>query len=66
MKQTVIELCKKETLEHKPKFIVFTIENEEWTQYSNPLNTFDEADNFCQQFRDRKMGYLICKTLKQE
>jgi len=59
------ELCKQETLEHNSKFIVFLQDSEDWVQHSVPLDSFDKADNFCQQFRDRKISYLICKTLKQ-
>ena len=59
-------LPKQETLEHTSKFIVFTIPNcEEWVQHSIPLDSFEKANDFCQQFRDKKMSYLICKTLKQ-
>ena len=55
-----------ETLEHDSKFIVFILENSEtWVQYSIPLYTFEKADYFCQQFRYKKISYLICKTLKQ-
>ena len=55
-----------ETLEHDSKFIVFILENSEtWVQYSIPLDTFEKADDFCQQFRYKKISYLICKTLKQ-
>lgn len=57
---------KQETLEHTSKFIAFTLQDSEsWIQHSIPLDSFEKADNFCQQFRDRKMSYLICKTLKQ-
>jgi hypothetical protein len=57
---------KQETLEHKSKFIVFTLQDgEDWVQHSIPLDSFEKADEFCQQFRDRKMSYLICQTLKQ-
>lgn len=56
---------KKEILEHKSKFIVFILENDNWVQESIPLNSFEEADEFCQHLRDRKISYLICKTLKQ-
>ena len=57
---------KQETLEHTSKFIVFTLQDsEDWVQYSIPLDSFEKADNFCQQFRDKKMSYLICQTLKQ-
>jgi len=57
---------KQETLEHDSKFIVFILENgEDWVQHSIPLDTFEKADDYCQQFRYKKMSYLICKTLKQ-
>jgi hypothetical protein len=60
------EMEEQETLEHTSKFIVFTSQDSEsWIQHSIPLDSFEKADNFCQQFRDRKMSYLICKTLKQ-
>jgi hypothetical protein len=51
---------------HNSKFIVFTLQDsEDWVQHSIPLDSFEKADEFCQQFRDRKMSYLICQTLKQ-
>lgn len=57
---------KKQSLEHKSKFIVFVLENgDDWIQESIPLNSFEEADEFCQHLRDRKISYLICQTLKQ-
>lgn len=62
----LVEEPKQETLEHTSKFIVFTLQDyESWIQHSIPLDSFEKADNFCQQFRDRKVSYLICKTLKQ-
>jgi hypothetical protein len=61
-----LDIPNQETLEHTSKFIVFTIPNcEEWVQHSIPLDSFEKANDFCQQFRDKKMSYLICKTLKQ-
>ena len=54
-----------EIVNHISKFIVFTLEGENWNQHSIPLDSFEIADSFCQQFRDRKMSYLICQTLKQ-
>ena len=61
-----LEEPQQETLEHKSKFIVFTLQDsEDWVQHSIPLDSFEKADNFCQQFRDKKMSYLICQTLKQ-
>lgn len=57
---------KQETPEHNSKFIVFTYQDsEDWTQYSIPLDSFQKADEFAQQFRDKKISYLICKTVKQ-
>lgn len=57
---------KKETVEEAAKFIVFTYQNsEDWTQHSIPLDSFLKADEFAQQFRDKKISYLICKTVKQ-
>lgn len=65
VEEEAIELCG-ETLEHKSKFIVFTLQDgEDWVQYSMPLVSFEKADDLCQKFRDKKMSYLICQTLKQ-
>ena len=51
------------TMETK-KFIVFTMDGPDWMQESIELDSFKEADEFCESLRRHKHTYIICEVIK--
>lgn len=52
-------------MENKEKFMVFTFYNDIWKQDSIELDSFEQAEKFCENHRRLKLKYMICKIIKQ-
>ena len=48
----------------KKQFIVFTMDGPDWMQESIELDSFEEADEFCESLRRQKLTYIICEVIK--
>lgn len=52
-------------MENKEKFMVFTFYYDIWKQDSIELDSFEQAEKFCENHRRLKLKYMICKIIKQ-